>query len=250
VVAALTCANTNLYVASRVLFSLTRMLDGSPSQPWYMRFPAWLGKTNRHGVPLRAMIFSCLCFAWVPFLNLSKKRAGERITGMDRFIDTLSEMSSSGIIIVWACECWAFIRFYHCIYKNKKALKDVSHVRRWDYSFEDDDYPYRSHWQPYSAYIALASCIFLLVIANGAYLWNGVRLQAFASAYLGPICFLGMWALLKYIRKAPWQLVDLSDGDVVRAKMKRLHEIRFRSAEEEDNDVERSRWNLCGTFKF
>jgi amino acid transporter len=28
-------------------------------------------------------------------------------------LDVFTRMSSTGIIIVWACECWAFIRLYH-----------------------------------------------------------------------------------------------------------------------------------------
>jgi amino acid transporter len=69
---ALSCANTNLYVASRNLFSLTRGLDSGPNQKWYIRCLAWIGRTNHRYVPLRAMLVSCI-FAWIPFLYLSKR---------------------------------------------------------------------------------------------------------------------------------------------------------------------------------
>lgn len=69
---ALTCANTNLYVASRTLFSLTRSLDSGPNEKWYIRCLAWIGRTNHRYVPLRAMLVSCI-FAWIPFLYLSKE---------------------------------------------------------------------------------------------------------------------------------------------------------------------------------
>lgn len=73
----LSCASTNLYVASRALFGLTSRLDDGPHQPWYMRAMAYFGKTDNHSVPRRAMIFSAFAFWWVPFLQL---RAG---TGTD-----------------------------------------------------------------------------------------------------------------------------------------------------------------------
>lgn len=73
---ALTCAMTNLYVASRSLFGLASRLNRGSSQPLVLRLLAWFGKTNRHKVPMRAMIFSSLAFAWVPFLNLAGKTGG------------------------------------------------------------------------------------------------------------------------------------------------------------------------------
>jgi amino acid transporter len=66
----LSCANTNLYVASRALFGLTSRLDGGSGQSWFLRLLSWFGKTNRHKVPMRAMIFSAVSFWWVPFLQL------------------------------------------------------------------------------------------------------------------------------------------------------------------------------------
>lgn len=60
-------ANTNLYVASRSLFVLTRKIHG---ENWYLQFLAFFGKTNSYYVPVRAMLLSC-CFLWVPFLYLS-----------------------------------------------------------------------------------------------------------------------------------------------------------------------------------
>jgi amino acid transporter len=107
---ALTCANTNLYVASRTLFSLTRSLDGGRGQPWYTRVLAYFGKTNNRKVPLRALVASCV-FAWVPFLYLASEHGPD--TSIGTILDVLSEMGSVGVIIVWTCECWAYIRFYN-----------------------------------------------------------------------------------------------------------------------------------------
>jgi amino acid transporter len=99
---ALSSANTNLYVASRTLFSLTRSLNGGPGQPWYTRCLAYFGKTNNRKVPLRALVASCI-FLWVPFVALAEHN--------DTALETLSQIGSISVIIVWACECWAYIRF-------------------------------------------------------------------------------------------------------------------------------------------
>ncbi|RYP90934.1 hypothetical protein DL770_002939 [Monosporascus sp. CRB-9-2] len=220
---ALTCAMTNLYVASRSLFGLTSRLDDSRGQPWFLRALAWLGKTNKHKVPMRAMITSALAFVWVPFLRLE---GGEASNNISSFIEVLGTMASNGVIIVWACECVAFLRFYYCIKRHRSILQErrVPQVRRWIY--EDRDYPYRSHLQPFTGYMALIGCLFLLLVCNGAFLWNGPHPEPFLSSYLIVIIFLGLWILLKFIRDARWSLVDLSNPNRVIQKIRNLHDIR------------------------
>ena len=56
-------------------------------------------------------------------------------------------------------------------------------LRRFDFGPEDD-YPYRSHGQPFTAYMSLASCLFILIVAKGAPLWVRFRTQPFLSGYL------------------------------------------------------------------
>jgi yeast amino acid transporter len=78
----LSCASTNLYVASRTLFGLTSRLDDGHEQPWYLRFMAYFGKTDRYKVPRRAMIFSAFAFWWVPFLQLQSGTGTNNPIGM------------------------------------------------------------------------------------------------------------------------------------------------------------------------
>lgn len=47
-----------------------------------------------------------------------------------------------------------------------------------------DDFPYRSHGQPITAYLSLTACLFILIVANGASLWKDFHVQPFLSAYL------------------------------------------------------------------
>ncbi|RBA14598.1 hypothetical protein FPRO05_13409 [Fusarium proliferatum] len=105
---ALTCANTNLYVASRTLFGITRNIRSSDSMPAAL---AWFGVTDRNRVPLRAMVITAFAFFWVPFLQGTKNIH----TGSDagKFLEILVQMGSVSIIIIWAFLCLAYIRYHH-----------------------------------------------------------------------------------------------------------------------------------------
>lgn len=81
----LTCTSTNLYVASRTLFGLTSGLEGGKGQRWYLRILAWFGKTNRHKVPIRSVLFSAIAFWWVLFLQLIGKPETRNSINMVRF---------------------------------------------------------------------------------------------------------------------------------------------------------------------
>ncbi|KXH36342.1 hypothetical protein CNYM01_10785 [Colletotrichum nymphaeae SA-01] len=167
---AITCANTNLYVASRTLFGLTSSLDGGYDQRMVVRCLAWLGQTNKSQVPVRAMIVSALAFCWVPFLQ--EDGGFNTDTTIGKFIEILSQMGTVGVAIVWACESFANIRYYQCIQKHQKALRarNIPLVQRWNKG--QDDYPYRSHGQPLLGYVAFAGCVVILGVSNGATLWK------------------------------------------------------------------------------
>ncbi|KAI9149653.1 Arginine permease CAN1 [Paramyrothecium foliicola] len=156
VFAALTCASTNLYVASRSLFGLTARLEGGSRQSLYLRLLAQFGKTNKNRVPIRAVIASALAFCWVPFIQyFGNQRSIE-------FIEVLGQMGSVGVITVWACNCLAYIRFHHGMREHYEALERQA-IPRADR--DGDDYPYR-------------------IVSNGSLLWDGFQTEAFLSAFL------------------------------------------------------------------
>ncbi|KAL2788661.1 amino acid permease-domain-containing protein [Aspergillus keveii] len=225
----ISCAGTMLYVASRVLFGLTSRLDGGASQPWHLRLLAWLGRTSRHGVPVRAMVFSAAAFIWVPFLQLSGGTDTTRPIGL--FIETMAQMSSVAVVIVWTSQVLAFIRYYHCIKRHRDVLQKQETPRLSRFNREDPtDYPYRSHAQPVLAYLALAGCLFILLVTNGAFLWKGFHKFPFLSGYLFLIAFAALWIFLKVVRGAKWSFVDLSNPTKVVRKLRKLHDIRLAAA--------------------
>jgi amino acid transporter len=129
------------------------------------------------------MVFSAAAFFWVPYLQLRGGTSTESPIGM--FVEILAQMGSVPVVIVWACEVLAFIRYYHCIRQHQTALEalGVPLVRRFSEA-DYNDYIYRSPLQPVLAYIALAGCLFILIVANGASLWGKFYTFPFLSSYL------------------------------------------------------------------
>ncbi|KAI1806705.1 amino acid permease-domain-containing protein [Daldinia bambusicola] len=252
---ALSCANTNLYVASRTLFGLTNQIDGGPDESWYLNILAWLGRTNSYRVPIRAMTVSAFAFVWVPFLQLYQPSTasgesngpskGGATGGIDTFIAILSEMGSVGVLIAWACECWAFIRYYNCISKHHDELveRKVSRVQRFS-DKDDNDYPYISNGQPLTAYLGLVGCLLVLLVLQGASLWNGFYVEPFLASYLLVAIFIFVWVALKLWRGAKWSLVDLSNPDQAIGIIRGLHEFSYAGFQPEPNINRRRRSSL------
>jgi amino acid transporter len=129
------------------------------------------------------MVFSAAAFIWVPFLQLNGGTDTTRPIGL--FIETMAQMSSVAVVIVWTSQVLAFIRYYHCIKRHRDVLQKQETPRLSRFNREDPtDYPYRSHAQPVLAYLALAGCLFILLVTNGAFLWKGFHKFPFLSGYL------------------------------------------------------------------
>ncbi|KAL4783295.1 amino acid permease-domain-containing protein [Aspergillus varians] len=240
-------ANTNLYVASRTLFGLTRRLQES-KWSWL----AFFGKTNSYQVPTRAMFLSC-CFLWVPFMYLSPHNSSD--TTIANLLEVLSQMGSVSCIIVWACECWAFIRFYRCLYRHRDEIntsEEFARLRRWRNGGERDLYPWRSHGQPVTMYVALFGCLFVLAVADGAALWHNWATPRFLSAYLAIICFIPLWLGIKCYSNwgnVQWKLEDLSNFTYVQQKLRQLNEIHDLATTRDTGAPEPRGWrNLWGVM--
>lgn len=107
VLLALTSANTVLYTASRSLFNLTVILNDQYGNPSCVRYLDYLRRTNQRRVPLRAVVASCIAAGLMLYL------ANDHVeVKIDTLLNILAKFISTGIIIVWACVCWAFIRLY------------------------------------------------------------------------------------------------------------------------------------------
>ncbi|KAF2825904.1 putative amino acid transporter, partial [Ophiobolus disseminans] len=213
-------ANTSLYVASRSLFNLAVSLNGRPGQPWYVRLLSYFGRTNKSQVPSRALVASCI-FVCVPILLSANGRGRDINAGI--ILDVFSTLGSTGIIIIWASQCWAYIRLSSCIENNREELHDMPFIQHWN-GGKTSNFPHRIQRRPITAYVSLGACLFILVVANSASQWQDFNLQPLLSAYLPLICFTSLYVFIKVMRKSRWQLVDISSGGDLASKLFWLHE--------------------------
>lgn len=61
---------------------------------------------------------------------------------------------------------------------------EFAHVCRFHRTSAEDRYPWRSHGQPLTMWLAIGGCLFVLIVADGASLWIAFQARAFLSAYL------------------------------------------------------------------
>ncbi|KAI5776456.1 amino acid permease-domain-containing protein [Geopyxis carbonaria] len=172
--------NSSVFVASRTLYGMATKLD-----PAEYRYLSILGRTTRKGVPMTAIFASCI-FAPLAYLQCGGKDPQE-------LLSVFSQVETVACLIVWMCQCLAFIRFY-----NGLQSPSAPHDRL------SNDYPYRSAFQPWTAYFGFTGC-FLLILFNGfdVFLFQPFVGSNFLAAYLAVIVFAAVYALLKCVRRAP-----------------------------------------------
>jgi len=75
---ALTCANTNLYVASRTLYGMAKNVHDTNL---FLNFFASFKQTDENFVPFRAVVASAVLFIWLPFLRIPDDFGDSRSLG-------------------------------------------------------------------------------------------------------------------------------------------------------------------------
>lgn len=107
--------------------------------------------------------------------------------------------ASIGVIIVWASECIAFIRYYCWLRKFRDASPDAQtalppRYNRWHP--QPDQYPWHAHrmlladWRLIPAVVGLIGCFCIIFIFSTASWWHDgdVTLKRLATAYAGVSC--------------------------------------------------------------
>lgn len=145
------------------------------------------------------------------------------------------------------------------IHEFREELAEDAICLAEDREAESDTYPYQRHWQPALAYGALGTCLFILLVCNGVFLWKKFHVSPFLRGYLTvralklitrlqranrpqqTICFFGVWVLLKLYKKSwsPWNTLDVKS---MKDLIKELNDIRYRSLEQPEDDSETTRW--------
>jgi amino acid transporter len=174
--------NAYLYMSSRSLYSMA--VAGSA--------PKIFTRCTRYGLPIYAVLASS-CFAFLAYLNVSSN-AGVVFNWFISLTNTAGYTS-------WIVCAIIFLRF-------RKACET-----------QGVTVPYRSHVQPWAAWICIPIFAFLL-LANGFTVFypGQFTVSGFLVTYLGIPIFLGLWLAHKFTagRNMPWIYapadVDLTTG--------------------------------------
>lgn len=92
--------NTTLFVASRSLYGMAVKLDHENH-----RYLSILRRTTQSGVPVPAILASCI------FSPLAYLQCGG--SNPQKLLSVFSQVETVACLIVWFCQCLAFIRFYN-----------------------------------------------------------------------------------------------------------------------------------------
>ncbi|KAK9243504.1 amino acid permease-domain-containing protein [Lipomyces tetrasporus] len=178
--------NSFLYASSRTLYALA--VQG--------KFPRVFRRCTKRGVPIVSVLFT-FTIALTVFLVSFPNSTSFTIYYWIR------KLTSVPGTLVWAGICLSYIRFYYGL----RLRPDI--VQR-----DMASYPYRSPFQPYTAYFGLIGCV-LLVIFNDMTIFIQFEWQYLIASYVSLvlflICFLG-YKFWRSTRIVPLSQLDLDLG--------------------------------------
>lgn len=190
---AVTAATSQLYASSRTLYFMS--VQG--------KAPKIFSICSKRGVPYASVLFTAM-FGLLSFLSVKNNTAVV-------FERMLSVCASTGLI-VWSGMCLSFIRFYYGL----RLRPDI--INR-----NDENYPYRSPFQPYLAYFGMIAG-FIIVILSGFLVfikgkWSTLH---FISSYGSLFVFLICYICYKIFRRTKIHKLDRIDLDSGRREIDRI----------------------------
>jgi len=204
--AAFSAANSDLYAASRTLYALAME----------RKAPALFTRCTKNGLPYYCVMITSL-FGLLAYLNCS--------TSSKVVFSWLVNITTISGLFSWTVICICYVRFH-------AALKF--------HNISRDDLPYKSPFQPYSAYFGAIVCA-LIILFNGFTVFSPFNVTGFVSSYIGIPVFFGLYLGYKIIKRT--KMVDLCDIDFTVTKG---YEIPVEKMEE----GEKRWWNKVMDFLF
>ncbi|CAF9911795.1 MAG: hypothetical protein HETSPECPRED_000447 [Heterodermia speciosa] len=214
--AALSAANTSLYIASRALYGMTRAIN-----PW--KWFGWLKLLgtvwHKSGVPMWALVASALSFGWLPFLQL---KGGYAIADL---LEIMSISASVSCLLVWASQCLAYIRYHAWLKKHRTELATAyPEYNRWASTWQASTF--LAGLQPLPAWIGLITCLVIVFPFTTATWWSTEpTFTKIAVAYGSPIVSLAFFLILKLITRR-WYVELDNDSAVLFAALERLRYVK------------------------
>ncbi|MBD3689068.1 amino acid permease [Nanchangia anserum] len=177
----LSAGNSGLYASTRMLYALAK--SG--------KAPAMFARTNKHGVPMRALIATTVIGA-ACFLS-SLVGDGAAYTWL---------VSASGLagFITWIGIAWSHYRFRRAFIAQGRDIAEL---------------PYRASFYPAGPIIAIIMCMIVIVgQAQGFITGEDTNPLALLSSFIGLPLFIAVWAGHKLVTKSP--RVDARHADLSR----------------------------------
>lgn len=178
--AILSAGNSGLYVSSRVFHALATQGQA----------PKAIAVTNKHGVPMRALIVAT-AIASIAFIS-------SLIGDGNAYIMLVNISGFTGFM------CWMGIAWTH--WRFRRAFLAQGHTL--------DELPYRAKFFPAGPIIAMVMCAIVIVFQN-----MGVELSLKNwmdfTPYLGLLVFIALWTGYRLVRKekmVPLENADFSDA--------------------------------------
>ncbi|AEP00178.1 MULTISPECIES: amino acid permease [Heyndrickxia] len=176
--AVLSAGNSGMYASTRMLWELAR--DG--------KAPKFLGKLNKRGVPVNALIVTSLV-GTVAFLA--------SFFGDGAVYNWLLNASGLSGFIAWLGIAISHYRFRRAYVAQGKALSDL---------------PYRSRWFPFGPLFAFAVCTVVILGQNyQAFLGDHIKWESVFVSYIGLPIFIAVWLIYKFVKKT--KVVSLQECD-------------------------------------
>ncbi|KAL2312167.1 hypothetical protein POMI540_4350 [Schizosaccharomyces pombe] len=173
----LSAVNSSIYIGSRTVLFMAQ--DG--------KAPKFLGKTDRRGVPVYAIIFTNL-FGALSMMNVS--------TGAGKAYTYIVNLSGVSTFLVWGSISFIHIRFRMAWKKQGRTT---------------DQLPFKSFLYPWNAYFGLTANIFLALVQG----WTTLKpfdAGNFVDAYILLPLFPIIYFLFKYLCKTHY--LSLSEIDL------------------------------------
>ncbi|KAH0538882.1 hypothetical protein FGG08_004538 [Glutinoglossum americanum] len=218
------CALSNMYSASRILYSLA----ANRYMPKFGGLRGKLATTTSRGVPLNSII-ACTLFGFLGFLSIGKKPQAQL-----KALDALSRVGTIFWSITFLGLSITFIRYYHFLEDRVPAAPprdprvdrefgegaareaannsipngavDIGNIQLAPLEIEDiqpvplEIYAYKSHFQPYRSWVGIiATSLFIIFGGWWVFVGKGNRFQwdRFISCYIANLVFVLLWGGVK-----------------------------------------------------
>jgi len=190
---ALSAANTALYVSSRTLFATCR--EPSFGKSVIQKLLRQIGNVhNRTRVPVQAIFWTVVVLIWMCVLEMLNS---------DEYFNIIQLATNTAIVtclLIWACQCAAYIRFYRLCLKHQKYLPLEFAPKHTKHALHSFSWSFR----PFVACLGLLGCV-LILICTTAIFWHGRNntenyIWTFCGLYSSPIVAATLWVGLKLYR--------------------------------------------------